>query len=68
MPFDEDDEVILHDEHSDHDGQVGTVTDVIENMFGDETYNVSFEDGTEQGVPADALEATEGDADADTEE
>jgi hypothetical protein len=67
MTFEEDDEVILHDEHSDHDGQAGTVTDVIENMFGDETYNVSFEDGTEQGVPADALEAADGGADDDEE-
>jgi hypothetical protein len=60
MTFEEDDEVILHDEHSDHDSEPGTVTDVIENMFGDQTYNVSFEDGTEQGVPEDALEAADG--------
>ena len=60
MTFEEDDEVILHDEHSDHDSEPGTVTDVIENMFGDQTYNVSFEDGTEQGDPADALQAAGG--------
>jgi len=68
MTFEEDDEVILHDEHSDHDSQAGTVTDVIENMFGDQTYNVSFEDGTEQGVPEDDLEAAEGADGGDDEE
>ncbi|MFC6835648.1 DUF1918 domain-containing protein [Halomarina ordinaria] len=59
MAFDEDDRVVLHDQHSDYDGQTGTVTQVIENMFGDATYTVSFEDGQEQGVPEDSLEAVE---------
>ena len=59
MTFEEDDEVILHDEHSDHDGEQGTVTQVMETMFGDATYTVSFDDGQEQGVPEDALEAAE---------
>jgi hypothetical protein len=63
MSFEEGDEVLLHDQHSDHDGEVGTVTEVMETMFGDATYNVRFEEGTEQGVPADALEAAEGEDD-----
>jgi hypothetical protein len=70
MGFEEDDSVILHDEHSDHDGEVGTVTQVMDTMFGDNTYTISFEDGREQGVPEDALEAApaEGDADEDAED
>jgi hypothetical protein len=59
MSFEDGDEVVLHDEHSEYDGAVGTVTQVMETMFGDATYTVSFEDGQETGVPADALEATE---------
>ena len=53
--FEEDDSVVLSDEHSEFDGQTGTVTQVMETMFGDATYTVSFKDGQEQGVPADAL-------------
>jgi hypothetical protein len=59
MPFEEDDEVRLHDEHSEFDGEVGTVTQVVETMFGDANYTVSFEDGQEAGVPEDHLEAAE---------
>jgi hypothetical protein len=59
MSFEEDDEVILHDEHSEYDGDTGTVTQVMETMFGDATYTVSFEDGQESGVPEDSLEAKE---------
>jgi hypothetical protein len=59
MSFEEDDEVVLHDEHSEFDGETGTVGQVMENMFGDATYTVSFEDGKEQGVPEDNLEAAE---------
>ncbi|WP_132058527.1 DUF1918 domain-containing protein [Halorussus amylolyticus] len=59
MSFEEDDAVVLHDEHSEYDGQEGQVTQVMENMFGDSTYTVSFEDGQESGVPEDALEAAE---------
>jgi predicted heme/steroid binding protein len=59
MTFEEDDHVILHDEHSDYDGEEGTVTQVVETMFGDANYTVSFEDGSEQGVPEDSLEAVE---------
>jgi len=59
MSFEKDDRVVLHDKHSEHDGETGTVTQVMETMFGDATYTVSFEDGQETGVPADALEAAE---------
>ncbi len=59
MTFEEDDAVVLHDEHSEYDGEEGTVTQVVENMFGDATYTVSFEEGQEQGVPDDSLESAE---------
>ncbi|WP_435125493.1 DUF1918 domain-containing protein [Halobaculum sp. D14] len=59
--FDKEDRVVLHDEHSEHDGETGTVTQVMETMFGDATYTVSFEEGQEQGVPADQLEAADED-------
>jgi len=59
MAFEEDDHVVLHDEHSEFDGEEGTVTQVVENMFGDATYTVSFEEGQEQGVPEDNLESAE---------
>ncbi|MEF8838494.1 MAG: DUF1918 domain-containing protein, partial [Haloarculaceae archaeon] len=62
MSFEEDDEVVLHDKHSEYDSQQGTITQVVETMFGDATYMVSFEDGREQGVPEDALEAAEDEA------
>jgi hypothetical protein len=63
MAFEEDDRVILHDEHSDYDGEEGTVTQVVETMFGDENYIVSFEDGQEAGIPEDNLEAAPEDED-----
>ena len=44
-----------------------TVTQVMETMFGDNTYTVSFDDGQEAGVPADAL-APADDADTDAAE
>ncbi|QLG62173.1 DUF1918 domain-containing protein [Halorarum salinum] len=59
--FEKDDSVVLSDEHSEFDGQTGTVTQVMETMFGDATYTVSFEDGQEQGVPADQLSAADED-------
>jgi len=68
MSFEEDDRVILHDEHSDFDGETGTVTQKIETMFGDANYIVSFEDGQEQGVPEDNLEAAEDEDDEDADE
>jgi hypothetical protein len=61
MSFEEDDEVVLHDEHSEYDGEQGTVTQVMESMFGDANYTISFEDGQESGVPEDAIEAVDGD-------
>jgi hypothetical protein len=51
---------VLSDEHSEFDGEEGTVTQVMETMFGDATYTVSFDEGQETGVPADALVAVLG--------
>ena len=67
MAFEKDDEVVLNDKHSEFDGEVGTVTQVMETMFGDATYTVSFEDGQETGIPEDQLESA-GDADESDEE
>jgi len=61
MEFEEDDTVVLHDKHSEFDGQEGTITQVVETMFGDATYTISFEDGQEVGIAADQLEAAETD-------
>jgi len=61
MSFEKDDTVVLDDKHSDFDGETGTITQVVENMFGDATYTISFEDGQETGVPEDALEAADDD-------
>ncbi|GAB3040703.1 DUF1918 domain-containing protein [Natronobiforma cellulositropha] len=63
MSFEEDDRVVLHDKHSEFDGETGTVTQTMESMFGDVTYTISFEDGQESGVPEDALEETDESAD-----
>jgi len=66
MSFEKGDSVRLQDKHSEHDGEVGEVTQVAETMFGDETYTVRFDDGREAGLPADALEEVdEDDVDAD---
>ena len=59
MSFEEDDTVILHDEHSEHDGEEGVITQVMETMFGDANYTVSFDDGQEAGISEDALELVE---------
>ncbi|KTG10115.1 hypothetical protein AUR64_11000 [Haloprofundus marisrubri] len=67
MSFEKDDRVVFHDKHSEFDGDTGTVTQVMETMFGEATYTVSFEDGQETGVSADSLEATD-EADDDTDE
>ncbi|MFA1611032.1 DUF1918 domain-containing protein [Halobellus rubicundus] len=64
MEFEEDDSVVLHDKHSEFDGEVGTITQVVETMFGDATYTVGFDDGQEVGISADQLELAE---DADDE-
>lgn len=70
MSFEKDDKVVLNDKHSEFDGETGTVTQVMESMFGEATYTVSFDDGQEQGVSDDMLEpAAESEADdADDEE
>jgi hypothetical protein len=68
MSFEEDDTVVLHDKHSEFDGETGTITQVMDTMFGDATYTVSFEDGQEQGIPEDQLEAAAADDDEDDEE
>ncbi len=59
MTFEEGDAVVLHDKHSEYDGHEGTVSQVMETMFGDANYVVDFEDGKEQGVPEDNLEPAE---------
>ena len=61
MAFEKGDAVILHDKHSEYDGEEGEVTQVSETMFGDENYSVSFEDGQEHGIPEDSLEAADED-------
>ncbi|EMA68777.1 hypothetical protein C461_04082 [Halorubrum aidingense JCM 13560] len=59
MSFEKEDEVVLHDKHSEYDGETGTITQVMETMFGDATYTVSFDDGQETGVPEDSLDAAD---------
>ena len=59
MSFEKDDTAVLHDKHSEFDGETGTITQVVENMFGDATYTISFEDGQETGVPEESLEAAD---------
>ena len=59
MSFEKEDRVVLHDEHSEYDGEEGTISQVVETMFGDENYPVSFEDGQEAGIPDENLEAVE---------
>lgn len=73
MSFEEDDRVRLNDEHSEYDGEVGTIEQVMETMFGDANYTIAFEEGQETGVPADNLvsveeseESTDEDDDSDT--
>jgi hypothetical protein len=61
MEYEEGDRVRLHDEHSEFDGEVGEVTQVMKTMFDDKTYTVGFDDGQEAGVPGDQLEPAAGD-------
>lgn len=65
MTYEEGDIVRLHDEHSEFDGEEGEITQVMETMFGDQNYTISFDDGQEAGIPADNLEPVEIDADTD---
>ena len=70
MSFEEDDRVVFSDKHSEFDGQEGVITQVIETMFGDKNYTVSFDEGQETGVPESALSPVEdedGDGDGDEE-
>lgn len=67
MSFEKGDTVILHDEHSEFDGEAGEITQVMETMFGDPNYTIVFEEGQEAGIPEDQLEAAP-DADIGTEE
>ena len=59
MGFEKGDAVVLRDEHSAHDGEVGEVSQVSETMFGDNTYIVQFDEGQEAGIPAEALDIAE---------
>jgi len=68
MSFEKDDAAVLHDKHSEYDGETGTITQVVENMFGDATYTISFEDGQETGIAEDQLDAVDADSDADGDE
>ena len=61
MSFEKDDKVVLHDQHSEFDGETGTITQVIESMFGEPTYTISFDEGQEVGIPEDQLEVVEED-------
>jgi hypothetical protein len=63
MAFEKGDAVVLHDEHSEFDGQTGEITQVSETMFGDATYIIQFEEGQEAGISEDAIEAADSDAD-----
>ena len=60
MSFEKGDKVVLHDKHSEFDGETGEVTQVVESMFGDSNYTVAFDEGQEAGVPEDQLEVTAG--------
>jgi hypothetical protein len=62
MSFEKGDLVVLHDEHSEFDGQVGEISQVSETMFGDVNYMIQFDDGQEAGIAEDALEAAPEDA------
>jgi len=57
MSFEKGDTAILHDEHSEFDGEAGEITQVMETMFGDPNYTIVFEEGQEAGIPEDQLEA-----------
>ncbi|WP_049981852.1 DUF1918 domain-containing protein [Halolamina rubra] len=56
MSFEKGDVVVLHDEHSEFDGEEGEITQVMETMFGDPNYTIVFEEGQEAGIPEDQLE------------
>ncbi|AFK18969.1 DUF1918 domain-containing protein [Haloferax mediterranei ATCC 33500] len=68
MSFEKDDKVVLNDKHSEFDGETGTVTQVIESMFGEPTYTISFDEGQEVGIAEDQLEAADDEAAAEDDE
>lgn len=68
MSFEKDDKVVLSDKHSEYDGETGTITQVVETMFGDATYTISFEDGQEAGIPEDSLTLAEDSEETEAEE
>ncbi|MEF8799727.1 MAG: DUF1918 domain-containing protein [Halolamina sp.] len=67
MSYEKGDTAILHDEHSEFDGKVGEITQVMETMFGDPNYTIVFDGGQEAGIPEDQLEAAP-DAEVESEE
>ena len=69
MSFEKGDTVVLHDEHSEFDGDAGEITQVMETMFGDPNYTIVFAEGQEAGIPEDQLEAApDADVGSDDEE
>lgn len=68
MSFEKGDKVVLHDKHSEHDGEIGEITQVVESMFGDSNYTIAFDEGQEAGIPEDQLEAAPEDADDEDDE
>jgi hypothetical protein len=68
MELEKGDTVVLHDEHSNYDGETGEITRISETMFGDENYTVSFDDGKEPSVPEDSLELVDTEDDDEDEE
>ena len=68
MSFEKGDTVVLHDEHSEFDGEEGEVTQVMETMFGDPNYTIVFEEGQEAGIPEDQLDLVAEADDEDDEE
>jgi hypothetical protein len=61
MAFEKGDKVVLHEKHSEYDGEVGEITQVSETMFGDATYIIAFEGGQEAGIAENSLEAADED-------
>ena len=72
MSFEKGDTVVLHEKHSEYDGEEGEITQTAETMFGGVNYTVGFEDGQEAGVPEESLDlveaADDGDEEADDDE
>ena len=63
MGFEKGDRVVLHDQHSEFDGETGEITQVSETMFGDATYIIQFEEGQEAGIAEDAIEPADAEDD-----